>query len=174
MNLESFQKAYDRYFKLARKIAMDTLRDYYLAGDVAQEVFAMMYEKINELDEEKVKFWIVLNTNRRAKDIERKPYYRYEVAMDHTGIKMSDSLVNSPVQPEEMALRREGCKFQKTALDLLWEHNEEWYNILIRYHIEGESYLSLGQYYGKTKENIRMEASRARQWLDKKVQEMYE
>lgn len=55
MNLESFQRAYDKYFKLSRKIAMDILYDYHLAGDVAQEVFTMMYLKRDELDEEKVK-----------------------------------------------------------------------------------------------------------------------
>lgn len=174
MNLESFQRAYNKYFKLARKIAMDMLHDYYLAGDVAQEVFTMMYLKRDELDEERVKFWIVLNTNRRAKDIERKPYYKNEVAMDEMGIRMSDSLTNEPIRPDEVALRQENCDFRKSALDLLREYNQEWYEILVRYHVDGESYPSLAQRYNKTPEYIRVEASCARQWLDKKVQEMYE
>lgn len=174
MNLESFQRAYDKYFKLSRKIAMDILYDYHLAGDVAQEVFTMMYLKRDELDEEKVKYWIVLNTNRRALDIERKPYYTHEVAMDEVGIKMCDSLTNEPVRPDEMILRHETCYFQKSALDLLREHREEWYEILVRYHVDGESYPSLAQRYSKTTKYIRVEASRARRWLDKKVREMYE
>lgn len=174
MNLESFQRVYDKYFKLARKIGMDVLNDYYLAGDVAQEVFTMMFLKRNELSEEKVKFWIVLNTNRRAKDVVRKSYYRHEVSMNDRGIKMCVGQNQGTAQPEEMAIRNESSCFQLTALDKLREYNEEWYDILICYHLEGETYPSLARRYGKSTENIRMEASRARKWLDRKVIEMYE
>lgn len=174
MNLEGFQWAYDRYFKLARKIGMDVLDDYYLAGDVAQEVFTMMFLKRNELSEDKVKFWIVVNTNRRAKDIARKSYYMHEVSMDNRGIKMCEGYNRTTAYPEEIAIRHENSFFRLTALDKLREYNEEWYDILICYHMKGETYPSLARRYGKSTENIRMEASRARKWLDKKVEEMYE
>lgn len=174
MNLESFQRAYDRYFKLARKIGMDVLDDYYLAGDVAQEVFTMLFLKRNELSEEKVKFWIVLNTNRRAKDVARKSYYKHEVSMDDSGIKECAGQNHMSAQPEEIAIRKESSGFRLTALDKLREYNREWFDILICYHMEGETYPALAQRYGKSTENIRMEVSRARKWLDKKVVEMYE
>lgn len=174
MNLEGYQRAYNEYFNLARKIAMDILDDYYLAGDVAQEVFTMMFLKRNDLSEDKIKFWIVLNTHRRAKDVKRKPYYRREISVDIKGMGKFPGMIYAESQPEEVALRQEKSYFRKAALDKLRSHNEEWYDILVRYHIEGETYPSLARRFGKGTASIRVEASRARKWLDKKVIEMYD
>ena len=78
MNLEDYMEIYQNYFNFARKVAYDVLENYDLAGDVAQEVFIDMFEKKKTLNAEKIKYWIVLNANRKAIDLLRKPYRRLE------------------------------------------------------------------------------------------------
>lgn len=74
MNLEDYMEIYQNYFRFARKVSYDVLGDYDLSGDIVQEVFVEMFEKKDSLDAEKIKYWIVLNVNRRAIDMLRKPY----------------------------------------------------------------------------------------------------
>lgn len=170
MNLEDYMEIYQKYFKFARKVAYDVLGDYDLSGDIAQELFIDMFEKKEILDAEKVKYWIVLNANRRAIDVLRKPYQRLE----EWGNGEIVSPLLSSMQPEEMMLRKEETEFQKSALMDLKEYNADWYDILVRSVIEEESYQDLALAYGMKVETLRVHVSRARKWLDKKVYEFYE
>ena len=56
----------------------------------------------------------------------------------------------------------------------LKEHNADWYDILMRIVIGEESYQDLALAYGMKVETLRVQVSRARKWLDKKVYEFYE
>ena len=170
MNLEDYMEIYQKYFKFARKVAYDVLGDYDLSGDIAQELFIDMFEKKEILDAEKVKYWIVLNANRRAIDVLRKPYQRLE----EWGNGEIVSPLLSSMQPEEMMLRKEETEFQKSALMDLKEYNADWYDILVRSVIGEESYQDLALAYGMKVETLRVHVSRARKWLDKKVYEFYE
>lgn len=170
MNLEDYMEIYQKYFKFARKVAYDVLGDYDLSGDIAQELFIDMFEKKEILDAEKIKYWIVLNANRRAIDVLRKPYQRLE----EWGNGEIVSPLLSSMQPEEMMLRKEETEFQKSALMDLKEYNADWYDILVRSVIGEESYQDLALAYGMKVETLRVHVSRARKWLDKKVYEFYE
>ena len=170
MNLENYMEIYQKYFRFARKVAYDVVGNYDLAGDIVQDVFAEMFEKRAELDAEQIKYWIVLNVNRRAIDLLRKPYQRLE----EWGNGEIVSPLLSPIQPEEIVLRKEEAEFQKTALMCLKEHNADWYDILMRIVIGDESYQDLALAYGMKVETLRVQVSRARKWLDKKVYEFYE
>ena len=170
MNLEDYMEIYSKYFKFARKVAYDVLGNYDLAGDVVQDVFADMYEKKKKLDAQQIKYWIVLNVNRKAIDLRRKPYQR----MEECGSGEIENTLVSPMQPEEMVLKKEEMEFQKSALMSLKEHNAGWYDILMRIVIGEESYQDLALAYGMKVETLRVQVSRARKWLDKKVYEFYE
>lgn len=170
MNLENYMEIYQKYFRFARKVAYDVVGNYDLAGDIVQDVFAEMFEKRAELDAEQIKYWIVLNVNRRAIDLLRKPYQRLE----EWGNGEIVSPLLSPIQPEEIVLRKEEAEFQKTALMCLKEYNADWYDILMRIVIGDESYQDLALAYGMKVETLRVQVSRARKWLDKKVYEFYE
>ena len=169
MNLEDYMEIYQNYFNFASKVAYDVLENYDLAGDVAQEVFIDMFEKKKTLNAEKIKYWIVLNANRKAIDLLRKPYRRLEES--ENGQNTAQLL--SPMQPEEIILKKEEIEFQKSALMSLKEYNSDWYDILIRIVIGEESYQDLALAYGIKVETLRVHVSRARKWLDKKVYEFY-
>ena len=80
----------------------------------------------------------------------------------------------SSIQPEEILLRKEETEFQKSALMDLREYNADWYDILMKTVIGEESYQNLALAYGIKVETLRVQVSRARKWLDKKVYECYE
>ena len=170
MKLQDYMEIYQKYFKFARKVAYEVLGDYDLAGDIVQEVFIEMFEKKEALDAEKIKYWIVLNVNRRAIDLLRKPYQRLE----EWGNGEIVSPLLSSIQPEEILLRKEETEFQKSALMDLREYNADWYDILMKTVIGEESYQNLALAYGIKVETLRVQVSRARKWLDKKVYECYE
>lgn len=174
MNLEAFKEIYDQYFKLSRKIAADILHDYDLAGDVAQDVFMEMFLKKESLDSDKIKYWIVLNTNRRAIDLSRKPYRKHEQAISDSAGDLSRESFEVSGNPEDYLIRQEEFGIRKSALEQLHDYNDMWYDILVRFHVENESYTSLAEEYGMRVETLRVQIYRARRWLDKKVYELYE
>ncbi len=172
MDLDSYKIVYEKYFKLACKVAFDIVHDYHLAGDVAQEVFEELFSKRSKLNEEQIKFWIVLNTNRRAIDYKRKAYLQHEM-MTENAMQELEHTNRQEAGPEEVVLQREKMKYRLSALEELKSYNQDWYDILMRYHIGQENYQSLASDYGVSVENLRVQAWRARKWLDKRVYELY-
>lgn len=170
MSLQDYIQAYDAYFRLARKIAYDILRDHDLAGDVAQELFTELFQKKEQLDSDLIKYWIVIHANRRAIDCQRRPCRRRET--DFFTLELPN--LACPVEAETLVLRREQIYYRFSALEALKNHNKDWYDILIRYHVHDESYNSMAKSYGMTAENLRKQVSRARKWLSEKVRELYE
>ncbi len=74
MNLDDYREVYIKYYRLACKVAYDTIHDYEAAKDVAQEVFTEMIGKLDRLDDkEKLKHWVALYSTRRAVDYIRNP-----------------------------------------------------------------------------------------------------
>ena len=172
MTLEEYTISYEQYFHLARKIADEILHDYHLAGDVAQEVFTEMFLKKDTLNQALIKYWIILNTNRRAIDQAKKPYRRREMQTIDNDWGIIEP--KSPLESEALILRQEYAQYQCSALAALKDYNKNWFDILIRYHAYGESYQSLAESYGITSAHLRVQVHRARKWLDKKVQELYD
>ncbi len=173
MNFDGYKVVYTKYFRLARKIANDIIHDYHLAGDVAQEVFTEMIEKLDKLDDEsKIKYWVTLNANRRAVDYIRKPYHQHEMRLEDSEIERVYEC-RRPIEPEEAVLLQEEADYRKSALEELKDYNSFWYDLLMRYYVEEESYQSLALAYGVKVENLRVQTCRARKWLDDKMYELY-
>ncbi len=172
MDLDSYKIVYEKYFKLACKVAFDIVRDYHLAADVTQEVFEELFAKRSRLNVEQIKFWVVLNTNRRAIDYKRKAYFHHEMMTENAMQELEHTNWHE-AGPEEVILQREKTKYRLSALEELKQYNHDWYDILLRYHICEENYQSLALDYGVSVENLRVQAWRARKWLDKKVYELY-
>lgn len=176
MNVDSYREVYDKYFRLARKIAWDYLEDYYLSGDVAQDVFEELYLKREQLDVELIKSWIVLNARRRALDQIRRGYRKNEICISApAGTANNSQLISGlDIQPESMILRKEKMSYQWSALEDLRVYNPRWYEILMLVHVEHMEVKELAREFGVTAEYLRVQISRARKWLEKKVREKYE
>ena len=63
MKKEDFDRIYMEYHKLVQHVAFDILQDHNLAQDVCQEVFIKLHQKIERLDENLIKGWILRNTH---------------------------------------------------------------------------------------------------------------
>lgn len=175
MNNDNYKEVYDKYFRLARKIAWDYLADYYLSGDIAQDVFEELYLKREGLDKELIKSWIILNTRRRVIDQKRRGYHKNEICSTFTVEDLQcGNLINGlNFEPEKFVLKKEKMSYQWSALESLREYNPRWYEILIVLYVEHMDTKELARELGITVEYLRVQVSRARKWLEKKVEEKY-
>ena len=171
MNHEAFNKIYERYYKLSVKVAYDMLRDYEAAQDVAQEVFVKMFQNFDEVDEELVKAWIVLNTKRKAIDYHRRLHGSREM------VSFDDNLVRmeSPYgRPDMLAEELDRERLRHKIYCRLKEKNLIWYNLIVRVVVENENPEQVAAEYNLTVMHMRTTIHRARVWIRKEFGAEYE
>ena len=153
---------YKQYYRLVIHVAFDILQDYALAQDVCQEVFIKFHQKIEGLDEDKLKGWMLRNALRKSIDMLRKAYRRREISVLEE--KMEDKLVVECMTELENEICRE--QFRSFLLEELKEQNPMWYEIMVRVIVYEEPAKEVAADYGITVMNLRMKISRARRWLN--------
>lgn len=161
MKRENFNRMYEQYYRLVIHVAYDMLRDYDLAQDVCQEVFVKFNEKIEGLDEDKLKGWMLRNAQRKTIDFLRKAYRRREISVGDE--KMEHELVVEYLtEVEDESSRRQ---FRNFVLEELKEKNPMWYDLMVRVVVCDEPAKAVAEDYGVTVMNLRVKISRARRWL---------
>ncbi len=169
MKREEFDRMYNQYYRLVIHVAYDILQDYALAQDVCQEVFVKFNEKIEGLDEDKLKGWMLRNAQRKTIDVLRKAYRRREIPV--VDEKMEDKLVVECLTEIENESSRRA--FRGFLLEELKEQNPMWYDMMLRVVVYEEPAKEVAADYGITVMNLRMKLSRARRWLYKKYYKSY-
>lgn len=161
MERKCFNRIYEEYHRLVIHVAFDILRDYDLAQDVCQEVFVKFHEKIEGLDEDKIKGWMLRNARRKTIDFVRKSYRKREVSV--VSEQVEQELVSEYlVETEDESCRKE---FRQFVLEELREKNEGWHDLMVRVVIGNESPEAVAEDHGITVMNLRVRLSRARRWL---------
>lgn len=169
MKREDFDRMYEKYYRLVTHIAHDILQDHALAQDVCQEVFVKFNEKIEGLDEDKLKGWMLRNAQRKTIDLLRKSYRKREISVLEE--KMEDKLVvECMTELDDENCRRE---FRSFVLEELKEQNPQWYDMMVRVIVYEEPAKEVAADYGITVMNLRMKISRARRWLYKNYYKHY-
>lgn len=161
MRKDCFDQVYEEYHKLVIHVAFDILQDYSLAQDVCQEVFVKLHQKIERLDESKIKGWILRNAQRKAIDFWRKTYRKKEIPVVRETMERA-SIVEYMLE-EENECRRKG--FRDFLLDRLRDQNPVWYDLMVRVVVENEPIEEVAKDYGMSVMSLRMRISRARRWL---------
>lgn len=161
MRKDCFDKVYEDYHKLVIHVAFDILQDHNLAQDVCQEVFIKLHQKIERLDEDKIKGWILRNTQRKAIDFWRKSYRKKEIPVVRE--KMEQTVIVECLLEEENECRRKG--FRNFLLDKLKDQNPIWYDLMVRVVVENEPAEEVAKDHGMSVMSLRMRISRARRWL---------
>ncbi len=162
MKREEYDRMYKQYYRLVIHVSFDILQDYALAQDVCQEVFIKFHQKIEGLDEDKLKGWMLRNALRKSIDMLRKAYRRREISVLEE--KMEDKLVVECMTELENEICRE--QFRSFLLEELKEQNPMWYEIMVRVIVYEEPAKEVAADYGITVMNLRMKISRARRWLN--------
>ncbi len=169
MKREDFDRMYKQYYRLVIHIAHDILHDYALAQDVCQEVFVKFNEKIEGLDEDKLKGWMLRNAYRKTIDALRRAYRKREISVVED--KMEDKLVVECMTELENEICRK--QFRSFLLEELKEQNPQWYEMMVRVVVYEEPAKEVAADYGITVMNLRMKLSRARRWLYKNYYKRY-
>lgn len=166
MDLSRFNDIYDQYYLMVMKVAFNVLRDYHSAQDVCQEVFALLYQKHDVLDEEFIKPWLLVNTKRKAIDLQRKKYYRREFCEEYLSVEQNtgESIENDYIRKE----------FRKLVLEALQNKDRQWYEIFLRVTVEGESQQSVAKDLGISLSNLRIKLHRSKMWMRKRFQDEYD
>ena len=169
MKKEEFEPVYIEYHQMVNHLAYDVLHDYDLAQDVCQEVFMKMDEKIESLDRDRIKGWLLRCGKRKSIDFVRRAYRKNEVSVIAEKME-EDFVVEYLLEIENEKNRRQ---FRNFVLDKLKQKNQTWYELMMRVVVEGEPAAMVAEEYGITVVNLRMKISRARQWLYKNYHQGY-
>lgn len=170
MKIEDFESIYLEYHHMVIHLAFDILHDRDLAQDVCQEVFIKFHEKIEHLDRDRIKGWLLRCGKRKAIDFLRRSYRKNEVSAISEKME-EDFVVEYLLETENEKSRR---KFRNFLLEKLKQKNQMWYELMIRVVVENESAAAVAEEYGITLVNLRMKISRARHWLYKNYYQSYQ
>lgn len=172
--LEKFHKYLKLYQKLV-KVNAGKFVDDQLAEDVVQETFLKMYERMDYLKDETVKNWLIVVSGNIAKDYTRKGG-KYETNVMEEEILMThlDRSVESAEECYEKDEKYQAAReLLRTACDLLYEKNPNWYYVMLDSCYMGMSSAEIAVMYHTTSSNIDVMKSRARKYLRKKLGKQY-
>lgn len=168
--LEKFHKYLNRYQSLVKRNAGKFVGEQ-LAEDVAQETFLKMFERLDYLDDETVKQWLIVVSGNIAKDYIRKGG-KYETNAMETEVLLThvERCVESAEECYENDEKHKAAlNLLRTACDLLYEKNPNWYYIMLDSCYMGMSSAEIAKIFKTTPGNIDVMKSRARKYLHKKL-----
>lgn len=183
MNEKRFREIYEQYYRLVKSVAFSVLKDYDFAEDVSQEVFLLFSQKVETLKEEYYNQWFLVNTKRKAIDFCRKAYQVHEVAasmcpdedgghLDNAAEWLGDikqNLFEDEIAHKIMLRELTGKLFEDLA-----NKNSEWYEIMMRTVVEGESTEEVARALGISIGNLRAKKHRRKKWIKENFKETYE
>ena len=139
--------------------------------DVAQETFMKMYERLDYLEDHRIKNWLIVVSGNIAKDylkkggnhqIEPMELMDLELCMQDRHESAEDCVFNEEKQKAAEELLR-------TACNLLYEKNPKWYYIMIDSYYLGMTSQKIGKVLGMSTCNVDVCKTRARAYLRKKL-----
>lgn len=172
--LDKFHKYLNLYQKLVKKNAGNFVGEQ-LSEDVAQETFIKMYQHLDYLEDDMVKQWLIVVSGNIAKDYLKKGG-KYETnSMDPAEllVQMEGRSESAEESFEKYTKQQAALKLVRTACNLLYEKNPNWYYIMIDSCILGMTSCEIGEVLGLTSGNVDVMKSRARGYLRKKIGKDY-
>ena len=171
MKNELYEIIYLKYRNLSRNVAYETIREYDLTEDIAQEVFKILYERMDEMDltdEDYMRAWIINVTFHKSIDFARKAYRHHEYGF-HEDNREERYLIGE--SPETIMENREEIRRKVEILVRFREEHPLEYELLIRTSIGEESQEALAREKGLTISYLRVKIHRARCQLRKEMEE---
>lgn len=164
MKKELFTEVYCRYSKLVKKAVVDRTQDHDLAEDIVQKVFLKCYQRIDTLEEERLKGWLLWVTRNEVIDywrsMEKKRQNQSLDMLIETEEKFSEGMGRMDITDSVMKKN-----FVDTVLENLKEYNPSWYQLLEMVVIDEISQEEAAERLGISIESLRSQLYRARQYL---------
>ena len=168
--LEKFHKYLNLYQKLVKVNAGKFVGDQ-LVEDVAQETFLKMYQRLDYLNDDMVKQWLIVVSGNIAKDYIRKggKYATESMDPEDLAIQMEERYESAEETFENREKKKAVLELLRTACDLLYEKNPLWYYVILDSCYLGMSSAEIAEIFQTTPGNIDVIKSRARNYLRKKL-----
>lgn len=156
----------DDYFMLYRTMIMKNIyvfvRDYYTAEDICQDAFARLSGNLDHVPPEKVKAWLIVVSERMAKDYLRKGgKYRRVTEVEFSDEFMCDV---SP-DPLDLLIEKEERAEKKRVLGCLKHEKPQWYDALMMRHMEEMNDHEIGEELGIKASLAGKWRERAKKWM---------
>lgn len=183
MNEERFREIYQQYYRLVKKVAFSVLKDPNFSEDVSQEVFLSFSIKADTLKEEYYYQWFLVNTKRKAIDFCRKAYQVHEISASMSIDEEEEHLDNGAEWigdikqdyfEDEIAHKLMLRELTGKLFEDLANKNSQWYEILMRTVVEGESSETAARALGISVGNLRAKKHRMKEWIKEHYKEVCE
>ena len=183
MNEERFREIYQQYYRLVKKVAFSVLNDLDFADDVCQEVFLLFSMKADTLKEDYYYQWFLVNAKRKAIDFCRKAYQVREVtasmALDEDKENLDNAAewigdIKQDFFEDEIAHKIMLKELTGKLFEDLAKKNSEWYEIIMRTVVEGESAEEAARALGISVGNLRAKKHRMKMWIKEHYKDIYE
>lgn len=172
--LDKFHKYLNLYQKLVKRNAGNFVGDQF-SEDVAQETFMKMFQHLDFLEDDMVKQWLIVVSGNIAKDYLKKGGKYETQPMNPESLEAylgqwCESAEESFEKEYKQKAARELCR---TACNLLYEKNPNWYYIMIDSCLLEMTSEEIGKVLNLSTGNVDVMKSRARGYLRKVLGKEY-
>lgn len=172
--LDRFHKYLGLYEKLVKSNAGKYLESY-LAEDVTQETFLAMYQRLDYLDDEKVRQWLLTVSGNIAKDYLKKGGSINIYPMEPVSIM--EYAEGEERSAEDILAKREeqraAMEFCRTALELLYRKNPDWYYVVVDSYLLDMNSKQIAGVLKMSVSHVDVIKHRAKAFLRRKLGEEY-
>lgn len=172
--LERFHKYLNLYQKLIKVNAGQFVDDQF-TEDVVQETFLKMYERLDYLRDETVKEWLIVVSGNIAKDYSKKggKFETHAMETEFLDAHMERLAESAEEYYENEEKHKAVLQLLRTACDLLYDKNPNWYYVMLDSCYMGMSSADIAEMLKTTPMNVDVMKSRARKYLRKKLGGQY-
>lgn len=172
--LDKFHKYMELYEKLIKRHAKTYVGEY-LAEDVTQETFLAMYERMDYLEDATVKNWLLTVSGNIAKDYLKKggsiDTYPMEPENIIEYVKGEAQSAEDAVEKKEE--RKAAAKLCRTAFELLYQKNPNWYYVVVDSYMLDMSSKEIAAVLKTNAAHVDVMKHRAKSYLRRKLGRQY-
>lgn len=171
MKNKEFEEYFLKYKNLVMRIVMNRTGNYQAAQEICQQVFISFYKNMEKVSPELVKAWLIRCTQNAVVDYLRRESNKNEVDLEKILSEEGNVLVE-----ESLEIYEKKCCDRELAGRILREVravNEQWFEVLVMYCIEGLSYAEAAKRLHIPEPVLRARMYRARMYVRQKFRDEY-
>jgi len=170
MRNQRFTETYEQYKNLIMKIVFDRSGDSHLAEDICQQVFVSFYQRMDDINENFCKAWLMLAARNAVIDYQRKKRFRKESVLSEVGESVA---IASEYTAEQIVERMAASQLTFRILADLKVTNKSWYQVVEAICILEMTHEEAANHLRLEPQVIRSKLYRARKYIRNKYTEAY-
>ena len=163
---------YQKYYKVAMKVAFNKVKDYHMAQDIVQEVFLKLFLNGDKLEADVIKPWILVVTDHTAVDYLRKYCKQNTYSLMETDMDTECSL-EILIMEDEQNLAYDCMTLKRKIFRELKKKNPVWYEMIRSLYVSNEEPERVAGRMGISLPHLRTTLSRARNWIRREYGQAY-